>query len=263
MNKNEDKEILPDITSIKTQDTFTLPSKGLVYKQSDNIGKSITLRRMTTKEDKIRLRNESEDKIRRNILQCCILDENVDAGKLNLLDANFLLFKLRILSLLNDKYKINCFCPKCATTFIHEINLSELDVNYLSKDKLKDLNIELPISKTKVDLKYPSLQDTINMGDKLREYTDKFPNADKNELVYTVSAMLYIDKIAGQKLLSEELEDWVDNLDILDNRFLRQEISKLDTSFGFDESIPAQCPNCGNIITHGLPITGELFNPSL
>lgn len=263
MNKEENKEILPNIKNIKTQDTFTLPSKGLVYTEADNIGKSITLRRMTTKEDKMRLRNESEDKIRRDILQACILDQNVDAGKLKLLDANFLLFKLRVLSLLDDTYKISCFCPKCTTTFIHEVQLSELDVNYLTKEKLKLLKIELPVTKLKVDLKYPNLQDTINMGDKIREYIDKFPNADRNELVYTVSSMLYIDKINEQKLLSEELEDWVDNLDILDNRFLRNNITKLDNSFGFDENIPAQCPTCGNMINHGLPITNELFNPSL
>ena len=29
--KDESKEILPDISNIKTQETFTLPSKGLVY----------------------------------------------------------------------------------------------------------------------------------------------------------------------------------------------------------------------------------------
>ena len=57
-------EILPNITKIKTSENYTLPSKGLVYKESENIPASITLRRMTTKEDKMRMRNETEDKIR-------------------------------------------------------------------------------------------------------------------------------------------------------------------------------------------------------
>ena len=263
MKKDENNEILFDITNIKNQETYTLPSKGLAYNEVDEIPASITLRRMTTKEDKIRLRNESEDKVRKDILQACIVENNIDAGKLKLSDANFLLFKLRVLSLLEDVYKINCFCPRCTTNFIHEIELSKLDVNYLTKDKMKLLKIELPFSKVKIDLKFPSLQDTINMGDKLREYLDRFPNADKNELIYTISSMLYIDKIAGQKLLAEELENWVDNLDILDNRFLRQCISKLDKLFGFDEELIGKCPNCGNEIKHGLPITGELFNPSI
>ena len=50
----KEKAILPDITNIKTQETYTLPSKGLVYNKADKIGSSITLRRMTTKEDKMR-----------------------------------------------------------------------------------------------------------------------------------------------------------------------------------------------------------------
>ena len=117
-------EILPDITKIKTSENYTLPSKGLVYKESENIPASITLRRMTTKEDKIRMRNETEDKIRRDILQACIMD-NMDAGKLKLADANFLLFKLRILSLLDDTYKVRCFCNNCTANFVHEIKLSD------------------------------------------------------------------------------------------------------------------------------------------
>ena len=114
--KDESKEILPDISNIKTQETFTLPSKGLVYDERDNIPASITLRRMTTKEDKIRMRNLSEDKIRRDILQACILEPDVKADKLKLSDANFLLFKLRVLSLLDDLYKVQIVCPNCATT---------------------------------------------------------------------------------------------------------------------------------------------------
>ena len=59
---NENKEILPNIKNIKSRESYTLPSKGLVYAPEDRIPASVTLRRMTTKEEKIRLRNESENK---------------------------------------------------------------------------------------------------------------------------------------------------------------------------------------------------------
>ena len=52
------EEALPDIKNIKSQETYTLPSKGMFYTKEDKIPASITLRRMTTKEDKIRLRNQ-------------------------------------------------------------------------------------------------------------------------------------------------------------------------------------------------------------
>ena len=260
--KGTNKEILPDISNIKSHETYTLPSKGLVYKPEDNIPASITLRRMTTKEDKIRMRNASEEEIRKEILQACITDQGIQAGKLCLEDANFLMFRLRSLSLLDDTYKIPCFCTGCQTNFINEIELSKIHINYLNKKDLELLNIELPISKAKINLKYPTLDDMRVINEKIRAYFAEFPNADKGEVIYTVSAIVYIDKINGNKLLTEEVEDWLDALDIIDNRELRKVINILDDKIGIDTTITTNCPTCGREIVHGIPLTSELFKPS-
>lgn len=261
--KDESKVILPDIKNIKSFETYTLPSKGLIYNENDNIPASITLRRMTSKEDKIRLRNSTEDRIRRDLLQACITTENVKADNLKLLDANYLLFRLRSLSLLDDMYKVQLRCRSCGSTFIHEINLSEVPVNYLTKSNLNKLKIELPLSKQKVQLKLPSLGNMITMGDTLRDYLDREPNADRNEAIDTLTTMLYVDKVNDEHLISEELENWLDAMDILDYRHLNKSIDIVDSLFGFERNLKTQCPKCKTEITHGLPITGELFNPSL
>lgn len=256
------EEILPNVSNIKSSETYTLPSKGLLYNETDNIPSSITLRRMTTKEDKMRLRNQSEDKIRRDILQACILDKDVDAGKLKLMDANFLLFRLRSLSLLEDTYKVSCFCPACATSFIHEVNLAEIPVDYITKTKLSNLKVTLPISGQTVEFKYPSLDNFITTGEDLRAYYDRFPEADKAEAVYTASMIVYVDKVNNTKLMKEEVEQWLDELDIIDSRAIKQSIETLDSLYGFVEQIKTKCPKCGNEVKHGLPITNELFDPS-
>lgn len=258
---NDNKEILPDVTNIKSQESYTLPSKGLVYAPEDRIPASVTLRRMTTKEEKIRLRNESEDKVRRDLLQACIM-EDFDVNKLKLEDANFLLFRLRALSLLDDTYKVAVRCRHCGTEFVHQLNLSEVPVKYMTEEALKDLDLVLPFSKVSIKLKFPSLGDIILMGDTIRDYLSKFPNADKGELIYTLSNMLYIDTVNGQKMLNEVLEDYVDNLDILDVRALKSATDKLDYTYGFMNDLEASCPKCKEVLTHGLPITEELFNPS-
>lgn len=262
MVQQEENELMFDVKNIKTQETYTLPSKGLVYKPEENIPASITLRRMTTKEDKIRMRNLSEDKIRRDLLQACIVNEGVDAGKLKLVDANLLLFRLRSLSLLNDKYKVTCMCPTCGAEFIHEINLSEVPVEYLSDDIGESLSVELPISKNVIQLKYPSIDDTIRMSDNLIEYFNNFPNADRSETLYTIGVLLYLDTVDGRRLMTEEKEYYIDNLDIVDNRVLQNAISKLDNLYGFTSTLKTKCPKCDKEIEHGLPITRELFNPS-
>ena len=258
--KNE--SVLPDVTNIKSTETYTLPSKGLVYGPEEGISASITLRRMTTREDKIRMRNESDNKIRKEILQACIMDKDVDAGKLKIMDANFLLFRLRSLSLLNDIYKVSCRCPHCGTEFIHEVELSKVPIEYMSESKLKNFKVQLPICQANIDFKYPSLNDIIRMSEDLNTYMEQFPNADLQETIYTSSSVLYIDKINGEKPMLEQLEDWMDNLDILDSRAIMDIIRSLDGIYGFVTELKTKCPKCKGTVTHGLPITRELFTPS-
>lgn len=260
--RQEDKRILPDVKNIKAQETFTLPSKGYLYAPEDNIGSSLTLRRMTTAEDKMRLRNASDDEIKKAILQACILNENIDAGKLKLVDANYLFFRLRCISLLNDMYKVTCYCNRCRTEFVHELNLTQVPVTFLSKDKLKNMSFELPISKDRIELKYPSLNDLIRISSQLADYFEKFPNADRGETAYTISGVLYINTVNGNHLLTEELEYYLDNMDIIDGKLLRDKIGQLDDFYGFQNNLKTKCPKCGSEVTHGLPLTSELFNPS-
>ena len=258
---SESKEILPDINNIKSSESFTLPSKGLCYSAESKIPASITLRRMTTREDKMRMRNAAENVIKKDILQACIL-EDIDAGKLTITDANFLYFKLRVISLLDDTYKIRCICPNCGTEFIHQINLSEVPVKYLTKKAIDDLKVELPLSKQKIDFKLPTLDDMIRAGEAFTEHFEQFPDADRTEYLYVASRIMYIEKVNGQKLMSLELEDWLDSLDIIDNRAVSDITNQLVNLYGFVDDIIGQCPKCKSDVPHGLPITAELFTPS-
>ena len=120
----------------------------------------------------------------------------------------------------------------------------------------------LPISQTKVTLKLPSLSESIKAGDDFGEYIKAFPDADHGEYLFASTNALYIKAVNNQHLLKEEIPNWLDNLDIIDNRELMDNISELQNSYGFDEDIIALCPSCNNEVTHGLPITSELFTPS-
>ena len=268
------KEALPDIKNIKSQETFTLPSKGLLYTEEDKIPASITLRRMTTKEDKMRLRNQSEFTIRRDILQACIMNEGVDAGKLKLIDANFLLFRLRSISLLSDQYKVHCRCPLCGAEFINELNLSDIPIKYMDKKKLDLFSVVLPVESEKatnkqgrdvkfiVNLKLPTLDETIKAIDDFAEYRKAFPDVDVSDYLYTTTNLQYIKDINGNRLIKEELANFLDTLDIVDSRELMMQIDKLQNIYGFEDEITAQCPACHEDVVHGLPITSELFTPS-
>lgn len=259
--KEIEEEIVPNVTNIKTQETFTLPSMGLIYPSGNP--KTITLRRMTVREDRIRMRNESESKIRKDILQACTLDQGIDIGQLALFDVNYLLFCLRRISLLNNAYKVKLVCPNCESEFIDEIDLSKLKIRYASKENLPNFNIELPISKAKVKLKFPTLNGMIMFGDSITEYSKMNPDIDMSELLYAYGDIIYISEINGKYVIFEEIEDFIDSIDLVDLKYLKSELKKLDNLYGFDDEILCKCPNCKKEITHGLPITNELFTPSL
>lgn len=269
-NQNKDKkeeikefeeEVVPNVTNIKSQETFLLPSKGLFYNNPNM--KSITLRRMTVKEDKLRMRNDGEDKIRKNLLQACTIGEGIDIGQLKLFDVNYLLFCLRRISLLNNIYKIKCICPYCNTEFIDEIDLSKLKIKYVEENNLPNFDITLPISKIKIKLKYPSLNNTIMLRENIVEYMKMNKDEDIGELLYELGDVIYIDKVNGGNMITEELEDLIDGLDILDLRAIKDGVRELDGQYGIDDDVICQCPQCRKDVHHGLPITGELFSPSL
>ena len=259
--KEIEEEIVPNVTNIKSQETFTLPSMGLIYPSGNP--KSITLRRMTVKEDRMRMRGGGESKIRRDILQACTLDQGVDIGQLALFDVNYLLFCLRRISLLNNIYKVKLICPYCESEFIDEVDLSKVKVKYASKENLPNFNIELPISKAKVTLKFPNLSSIVLFSSSMDEYSKMNPNEDVSELLYAYGDIIYISAINGKSAIFEELEDFIDTLDLIDLKTLKSSVKKLDDVYGLDEDIICQCPNCKRDIHHGLPITGELFTPSL
>lgn len=261
--KEFEEEIVPNATNIKASETFLLPSKGLFYNNPNM--QSITLRRMTVKEDKIRLRNDGEDKIRKALLQACVIGEGIDIGQLTLFDVNYLLFQLRRISLLNNTYKVRCVCPYCKTEFIDEVDLSKLKIKYADPENLPNFDIRLPISGMSVKLKYPSLNNTIYLRESIIEFMKRNQDADLGELLYEVGDTIYIESINGRQMLAEEIEDIVSNLDIVDMRAVKDGIRKLDGMYGIDDEILCKCPNksCGNDVHHGLPITGELFSPSL
>lgn len=259
--KEIEEEIVPNVTNIKTQETFTLPSMGLIYPSGNP--KSITLRRMTVKEDRMRMRSEGESKIRRDILQACTLDKDIDIGQLSLFDTNYLLFCLRRISLLNNMYKVKLICPYCESEFIDEVDLTKVKIRYASKENLPNFNIELPISKAKVTLKFPTLSSIILFTNSMDEYSKMNPNDDVSELLYAYGDIIYIAALNGKSAIFEELEDFIDTLDLVDMKFLKANVKKLDDVYGIDEDILCQCPNCKKEVHHGLPITGELFTPSL
>ena len=84
------------MSASKYETTVNLPSKGLLY---EDIPEEITLRAITTNDEKMLYGSTSGNAFSKVIKSCIVSPENVDVGDLLPFDEQFLMLKLMIASL--------------------------------------------------------------------------------------------------------------------------------------------------------------------
>jgi len=245
------------MTTIK--ETFTLPSKGLVYSQE--INPKVTLRSMTTDEEMLRLSpNENEYETACNLIDRCIEgDFPISAYDLCLGDYQFLLTKLWLVTY-GSEYKVVIQCPNCGEYTSGSINLSDIEVHELDDENfILENEFELPISKAKVKL---SLQ-TPRMLDKIKEKSKskriKTKTSQNFELLY--SAMSLISEVDGKQMNEINLESFVRKLPLKDVYFIIQKGDELNGKVGLDNSVIAKCSNCSYDIITNFRLEPKLLGP--
>ena len=97
---------------VTIKETFTLPSKGLIYGQE--INPKVTLRSMTTEDEMIRLSpSDSDYESSCELIDRCIEGEfPIKTYDLCLGDYQFLLTKLWLVTY-GSEYKVVIQCPNC------------------------------------------------------------------------------------------------------------------------------------------------------
>ena len=121
--------------------TFNVPSNGFFGGP-----KTVTLRAMTTKEEKILYTAKDFNFLDRLVKSCCVEPKDLDTGLLHQNDLMFLTFALRELTF-GSTYTQTITCPECGSKFDTEIDISEMDVNILDTKGLdKKLEVKLPVN---------------------------------------------------------------------------------------------------------------------
>ncbi len=131
--------------------TYTLPSKGLVY--ATPVNPEVELTSMTTNHEMLRLQpSELVYKNMCDIIDDCIVNDiGISSYDMGLFDYQFLLHKLRVVTYGPD-YKLSSRCPYCGMTNEDTINLDDIEVFEYTEDLDKYLSFDLPVSKMHIDL---------------------------------------------------------------------------------------------------------------
>ena len=109
--------------------TFQLPSNGLFGGP-----KEITLRAMTTKEEKILMTSRDFSVFERLVKSCCVEPKDLDIGLLHQNDIMYLIYALRELTF-GTTYNQEIKCPECGAKQEIEVDISEMEVNILDLEE--------------------------------------------------------------------------------------------------------------------------------
>jgi hypothetical protein len=241
-------------------ESFTLPSKGLIYDKP--INPNITLRSMTTMEEMKRLSpSDTPYKLMADIIEDCITSEKLGMKIYDLClgDYQYLLHKLRTVTY-GTEYKMIITCPHCGQIVDSTADLDTLDVMEYDDTYLDLINITLPVTGKLIELKYQTPRDLDIVSFKKREMQRKTKSNLDYSLLFTTISL--IKKVDGQVLNPVALEEFVKKLPMKDISFILAEAEKLNGKVGVDNSITATCGQCGNEVVTSFRITSEFFGPT-
>lgn len=240
-------------------ESFTLPSKGLVYEKP--INPNITLRTMTTMEEMKRLSpTDMPYKVMSDIIEACMQQApDIHVYEMCLGDYQFLLHKIRIVTY-GSEYKMAIQCPECKEITESIANLENLEVHEWDESLIENKLVTLPVSKVQVELKFQTPRDLDIIAYRAKEMRKK----TKQNLDYTVlfTVMSLINTIDGRKLSSIELEEFVKHLPNKDVNFLLNRSMKLNNLIGMSNTIKLNCIACGHEMEVPFRITSEFFGPT-
>ena len=248
---------------ITIQESYTLPSNGLIYDKKFN--PTITLRSMTTEEEMRRLsRSESEYKTMASIIDSCIVEKlPISVYDMCIGDYQFLLHKIRVVTY-GSNYKLLIQCPHCGELSNSSVDLDTLEVLSLTEETLEDLHreITLPVSKRKITLSFQTPRMLDNVKERAKEQKKKTKLTNVNfEILFT--AMSLIGKVDGLEMDDIRLEQLVRKLPLKDLYYIIQEGDKLNRKVGLDTSVVVTCENCGLEVQDQFRIQPNFFGPEV
>lgn len=244
-------------------ETYKLPSLGKPYcTPDDQFPEEVTIRSMTTLEEKKRLGNQGFWKTICSILDDVVISpDGFEAKYATLFDFYFLMYKMRVVTY-GKEYKVRITCPDCGKEVTLKVDLDKLNVNYLDGDFQDTFKIgPLPRSKDILECRFERVQDKISSDKKVKDFKEKNPDFDGDPTeIFTLASRIVT--INGESKTPIELQMYVEDMSPLDSAYLNQAYNKIVNPIGMNTLCHETCPSCGEDIEFNLPFTSEFFRPT-
>jgi hypothetical protein len=240
------------------ESTVTLPSRGILYKEK-GIPAEISMRGMTTKEEKILYASTGGNVFQKILKNCIVAPEEIDVSQLIAADEMYLIVQLRIITY-GPEYKVTATCPHCGRTETYTINLGDFDVDYLPENFEEPIKVTLPVSGDKLDLKILRNEDSEFIDRFAKKFAKQY-NLPLREVEYVCRMARYITAINGEAVDFNDAREYVDNMRSKDSMKMWSDLNKIRV--GIDTTTTVSCLGCGEEFDFPMPITSEFFRPTV
>ena len=236
--------------------TFQLPSSGVFGGP-----KEITLRAMTTREEKILLTARDFSVFERLVESCTVKPKDLNIGLLHQSDLMYLVFALRELTFGNT-YSQEIVCPECGSKYESIIDIADMNLTFLDTESLDSkLKVKLPVSGDTLQLKLLSVGDIRKIDKMIKNKTAKGRLKDPEGYEIIVKLMETIVSINDEDFESQEYkQNYVETLNLRDLNVIQNTLADID--FGLDTTNTIVCDKCGEEVEVRGLICPEFFHPS-
>lgn len=241
-------------------ETFTLPSRGLLY--STPINPEIKLRSMTTNEEMKRLaHSENNFDVLSEVIDDCIINKpEISSYDMCIGDFQFLLHKLRVVTY-GSQYKSTSICPICGHENVLTLDLNSLEVKEFEESSMDLLTVKLPRTGKTVQLRVQSPRMLDNISRRRKEIISKNPQFKGDPSVSVLLESL-IKSVDGEVLDPIRLGNFVRSLPMMDVNKIIRASEKFNKGVGVNPVIPCTCSLCGVPYDTSFRITAEFFGPT-
>lgn len=217
---------------------YELPSNGYLGGPT-----KVSLRPMTTKEEKLIFTAKDTSFIEKIVKSCTVEPKELKMSEIHTADITYLLYMLRELTF-GPIYQQQVYCPNCGHKQLVDIDITEMTYNKLDIEHFSEIStIKLPVCGDEIVLKLISQAEVDEITDTIRRMnkSGKLQDPEGYEYIYRFAKLIHT--INGEEYTDmRELLEYVDNLNLRDFNEVKKVLA--DIKIGINTNNTRICSKC-------------------
>lgn len=219
--------------------TFKLPSAGVFGGPAE-----VTVRPMTTKEEKIIYTSRDGSFLEKIVKSCIVEPKDISMDLLHPNDISYLLYMIREMTF-GPTYRQTTVCPNCGLKQEVIVDITEMTYEILDTNTIDEkLKVKLPICGDTLQLKLVSQGEFNEIDEKVKRllHQDKVADPEGYKYIYRFAKM--VKSINGEEKTDiKEVISYLDNLNMRDFAEIKDTLANIP--IGINTLNIRNCRACG------------------